>query len=78
MIEVKPEWADPGSVADGRALAYGHSYTGNALGCAAARAGLAIFREENVLPILQPKIRQLDSQVLEVDAAEVEKIDERL
>jgi adenosylmethionine-8-amino-7-oxononanoate aminotransferase len=52
-----------GSVADGRALAYGHSYTGNALGCAAARAGLAIFREENVLPILQPKIRQLDSQL---------------
>jgi adenosylmethionine-8-amino-7-oxononanoate aminotransferase len=52
-----------GSVADGRALAYGHSYTGNALGCAAARAGLAIFREENVLPTLQPKIRQLDSQL---------------
>ena len=52
-----------GSVADGRALAYGHSYTGNALGCAAARAGLAIFREENVLSILQPKIRQLDSQL---------------
>jgi adenosylmethionine---8-amino-7-oxononanoate aminotransferase len=52
-----------GSVADGRALAYGHSYTGNALGCAAARAGLAIFREENVLPILQLKIRQLDSQL---------------
>ncbi|MFL6596960.1 MAG: aminotransferase class III-fold pyridoxal phosphate-dependent enzyme, partial [Chthoniobacterales bacterium] len=52
-----------GSVADGRALAYGHSYTGNALGCAAARAGLAIFREENVLPILQPKIRQLGSQL---------------
>ena len=50
-------------VADGRALAYGHSYTGNALGCAAARAGLAIFREENVLAILQPKIRQLDSQL---------------
>ena len=52
-----------GSVADGRALAYGHSYTGNALGCAAARAGLAIFREENVLAILQPKIRQLGSQL---------------
>jgi len=52
-----------GSVADGRALAYGHSYTGNALGCAAARASLAIFREENVLPILQPKIRQLGSQL---------------
>jgi adenosylmethionine---8-amino-7-oxononanoate aminotransferase len=52
-----------GSVADGRALAYGHSYTGNALGCAAARASLAIFREENVLENLQPKIKKLDSQL---------------
>ena len=52
-----------GSVADGRAFAYGHSYTGNALGCAAARASLAIFREENVLGNLQSKIRQLDSQL---------------
>src|SRR5204863_1911996 len=52
-----------GSVADGRALAYGHSYTGNALGCAAARASLAIFREENVLGNLQPKIKKLDSQL---------------
>jgi len=52
-----------GSVADGRALAYGHSYTGNALGCAAARASLAIFREENVLATLQPKIWQLQSQL---------------
>ncbi len=52
-----------GSVAGGRALAYGHSYTGNALGCAAARASLAIFREENVLENLQPKIKELDSQL---------------
>jgi adenosylmethionine---8-amino-7-oxononanoate aminotransferase len=52
-----------GSVADGRALAYGHSYTGNALGCAAARASLAIFREENVLENLQPKIKELNSQL---------------
>jgi adenosylmethionine-8-amino-7-oxononanoate aminotransferase len=52
-----------GSVADGRALAYGHSYTGNALGCAAARASFAIFREENVLENLQPKIKKLDSQL---------------
>src|SRR5437763_9648972 len=52
-----------GSVADGRALAYGHSYTGNALGCAAARASLAIFREENVLATLQRKIQQLQFQL---------------
>jgi adenosylmethionine-8-amino-7-oxononanoate aminotransferase len=28
---------------------HGHSYTGNALGCAAARANLRIFREDNTL-----------------------------
>ncbi|MDQ6765615.1 MAG: adenosylmethionine--8-amino-7-oxononanoate transaminase [Verrucomicrobiota bacterium] len=35
---------------------YGHSYTGNALGCAAAKASLEIFAAENVLERLQPKI----------------------
>jgi adenosylmethionine-8-amino-7-oxononanoate aminotransferase len=35
---------------------YGHSYTGNPLGCAAALASLAVFREENTLAALQPKI----------------------
>jgi adenosylmethionine-8-amino-7-oxononanoate aminotransferase len=58
-----------GAVSDGRALAYGHSYTGNALGCAAARASLAIFRDENVLKNLQPKIRRLNQllgELLEV------------
>ena len=35
---------------------YGHSYTGNALGCAAALASLDVFREERVLEKLQPKI----------------------
>ena len=49
-----------GSVAQGRALAYGHSYTANPLGCAAARASLEVFRKENVLECLEPKIRQLD------------------
>ncbi len=48
-----------GSVAEGKALAYGHSYTGNALGCAAARASLEIFETERVLEALQPKIRHL-------------------
>jgi len=35
---------------------YGHSYTANALGCAAALASLDVFRDENVLENLQPKI----------------------
>src|SRR6266481_8292129 len=50
-----------GSVADGKALAYGHSYTGNALGCAAAKASLEVFENEVVLEALQPKIRYLSS-----------------
>ncbi len=40
-------------------LFYGHSYTGNALGCAAALASLEIFRSEKVLEHLEPKIGQL-------------------
>ena len=50
-----------GSVAEGKALAYGHSYTGNALGCAAAKASLEVFEKERVLEALQPKIRHLSS-----------------
>jgi adenosylmethionine-8-amino-7-oxononanoate aminotransferase len=41
-----------------RTLYYGHSYTANQLGCAAALASLAIFREEGVLESLQKKISQ--------------------
>ena len=50
-----------GSIAEGKALAYGHSYTGNALGCAAAKASLEIFEKERVLEALQPKIEHLTS-----------------
>src|SRR5712692_10613055 len=48
-----------GPVAEGKALAYGHSYTGNALGCAAATASLEVFEKENVLEKLQPKIEEM-------------------
>src|SRR5947209_1395850 len=50
-----------GSVAEGKALAYGHSYTANALGCAAAKASLDVFENEGVLEALQPKIQHLSS-----------------
>jgi adenosylmethionine-8-amino-7-oxononanoate aminotransferase len=39
-----------------KTLYYGHSYTANQLGCAAALANLAIFREERVLENLASKI----------------------
>lgn len=38
---------------------YGHSYTANQLGCAAALANLEIFRDEDVLGRLAPKIALL-------------------
>jgi adenosylmethionine-8-amino-7-oxononanoate aminotransferase len=41
------------------AFYYGHSYTGNQLGCAAALASLEIFREENVLAKLQSSIARM-------------------
>jgi adenosylmethionine-8-amino-7-oxononanoate aminotransferase len=52
-----------GSVAEGKALAYGHSYTGNALACAAAQASLEIFKQERVLESLHPKIDQMRAEL---------------
>ncbi len=45
-----------GTYEEQKTLYYGHSYTGNQLGCAAALASLEIFREENVLANLAEKI----------------------
>ena len=44
---------------EGKTFYYGHSYSGNPLGCAAALASLDIFRDERVLENLQPKIASL-------------------
>jgi adenosylmethionine-8-amino-7-oxononanoate aminotransferase len=44
-------------------LYYGHSYTGNALGCTAALASLAVFRDERTLESLPPKIARLREQL---------------
>ena len=52
-----------GSVSEGKALAYGHSYTGNALACAAALASLDVFKTENVLENLGPKIQQMNAEL---------------
>jgi len=48
-----------GDYAEMKTFFYGHSYTANQLGCAAALANLSIFREEQVLERLQEKIAQL-------------------
>jgi adenosylmethionine---8-amino-7-oxononanoate aminotransferase len=67
LVSEKIFSAFDGSVASGKALAYGHSYTGNALGCAAAKASLEVFRQEDVLETLQPKIRHLKSALAELE-----------
>lgn len=46
-----------GPVAKGKSLAYGHSYTGNALASGAGKASLEVFANERVPERLQPKIR---------------------
>jgi adenosylmethionine---8-amino-7-oxononanoate aminotransferase len=67
LITEKLFSAFDGSVAEGKALAYGHSYTGNALGCAAAKASLEVFENEHVLETLQPKIRHLSSALADLE-----------
>jgi adenosylmethionine-8-amino-7-oxononanoate aminotransferase len=42
-----------------RTFFYGHSYAGNALGCAAALASLEVFESEDTLAGLSPKISHL-------------------
>lgn len=42
-----------------KAFFHGHTYTGNALGCAAAIANIGIFERENVIEGLRPKVRLL-------------------
>lgn len=51
-----------------RAFYYGHSYTANPLGCAAALANLEIFEQENTLAALQPKIALLAELLAELAA----------
>ncbi len=46
-----------------KAFLHSHSYTGNALACAAARESLSIFREENVLARNEIKARLLSDKV---------------
>jgi adenosylmethionine-8-amino-7-oxononanoate aminotransferase len=66
LISEKLFSAFDGSVAEGKALAYGHSYTGNALSCAAAKASLEVFSNEHVLEALQPKIQHLSSALADL------------
>ncbi len=46
-----------------RAFFHGHTYTGNALGCAVALASLEVFRSERTLERLAPKIARLAARL---------------
>jgi adenosylmethionine-8-amino-7-oxononanoate aminotransferase len=52
-----------------RAFYYGHSYTANPLGCAAALASLDIFQQEETLAQLAPKIDHLRAGLAALKAA---------
>jgi len=45
---------------------HGHTYTGNALGCAAALASLEIFEQERTIENLQPKIALMEKALLPI------------
>jgi adenosylmethionine-8-amino-7-oxononanoate aminotransferase len=64
-----------GDTGERKTFFYGHSYTGSALGCAAALASLAIFREEDVLARLQPRIVRL-GELLEAQLAPLAHVGE--
>lgn len=51
------------------AFYYGHSYTGNPLGCAAALASLAVFEQEKTLEQLPAKIAHLRAGLAALKAA---------
>ncbi|HYQ79819.1 MAG TPA: adenosylmethionine--8-amino-7-oxononanoate transaminase, partial [Solirubrobacterales bacterium] len=61
-----------------RTFFHGHTYTGNALACAAALANLDVFENEQTLAALQPKIELLEELLGEVEAmSEVSEVRSR-
>lgn len=53
-----------------RAFYYGHSYTANQLGCAAALASLRVFEQEQTLQQLKGKIEFLAAKLVEIAESE--------
>ncbi|RYD29233.1 MAG: adenosylmethionine--8-amino-7-oxononanoate transaminase [Verrucomicrobiaceae bacterium] len=57
-----------GAYAELRTFFYGHSYTGNPLACAVALASLEVFRREDTLVRLQPKMERMSRLLAELRA----------
>jgi adenosylmethionine-8-amino-7-oxononanoate aminotransferase len=51
-----------------RAFYYGHSYTANPIGCAAALASLKIFEDDQLIPHLAAKISLMEKKLKELAA----------
>jgi adenosylmethionine-8-amino-7-oxononanoate aminotransferase len=51
-----------GDYKDFKTFFHGHTYTGNPLGCAAALANLDLFRRENIIDNMQPRISYLQNR----------------
>ncbi|NOZ22979.1 MAG: adenosylmethionine--8-amino-7-oxononanoate transaminase [Planctomycetes bacterium] len=54
-----------GDYSERKTFFHGHTYTGNALACAAALGSLRVFEKERVLDALQPKIALLERRLKE-------------
>ena len=54
-----------GEYRDFKTFFHGHTYTGNALGCAAALASLELFRRESIIEKMQPCIARLYQRLQE-------------
>jgi adenosylmethionine-8-amino-7-oxononanoate aminotransferase len=54
-----------GEYEDFKSFFHGHTYTGNPLGCAAALASLELFKKEDILAHMQPKIAYLHRRLRE-------------
>jgi adenosylmethionine-8-amino-7-oxononanoate aminotransferase len=59
-----------GGVAEHKTFYHGHTYTGNALGCAAAIASLELFERNHVLGALPEKIEMIRRALCEMSAFE--------
>jgi adenosylmethionine-8-amino-7-oxononanoate aminotransferase len=57
-----------GAVSEGRQFFHGHSYTGNALGCAAGIANLDVIEQENVIERVQASAAHLGRRLAELEA----------
>lgn len=57
-----------GEVNEFKTFYHGHTYTGNALGCAAAIASLELFEENKIIESLDEKIKLIEEYLLKMSA----------